>query len=101
MNPSNAKALIIVGDAIGYGAGSCKDLKFGGAEVFWVAVNYYSRAANVATDPEVKAKAQRKIAKNSAYFPAKNAIFLKSLNIGDSYEVGCWVNASTTIREKK
>lgn len=101
MNPSNAKALIIVGDAIGYGAGSCKDLKFGGAEVFWVAVNYYSRAANLATDPEVKAKAQRKIAKNSAYFPAKNAIFLKSLNIGDPYEVGCWVNASTTIREKK
>jgi tetratricopeptide (TPR) repeat protein len=101
LNPSNAKALIIIGDAIGYGAGNCKDLKFGGAEVFWVAVNYYNKAARIAEDPEIKASAQKKIAQNSSYFPAKNAIFLKSLNIGDSYQVGCWVNASTTIREKQ
>lgn len=101
LNPSNAKALIIIGDAIGYGAGNCKDLKFGGAEVYWVAVNYYNRAARIAQDPAVKARAQKKIAQNSSYFPAKNAIFLKSLNIGDSYQVGCWVNASTTIREKQ
>lgn len=101
LNPNSAKAYIIIGNAIGYSAGSCKDLKFGGAEVFWVAVDYYNKAAAVATDPEVKVKALKKAAKNSAYFPREQDIFLKTLNVGDSYEVGCWVNATTTIRAKK
>jgi len=100
-DPTRAEAYIIVGNAIGYGAGKCSELKFKGAEVFWVAVDYYSKAAAIAKDPEVKAKALKKVAKNSAYFPLKDDIFIKSLNEGDSYQVGCWVNTSTKIRARK
>lgn len=102
VDPNNAEAYILIGDAIIYGAGSCKDLKFGGAEVYWVAVDYYNKATYLAgDDATVKSKAANKAAKYSNYFPAKNVIFLQSLNIGDTYQVGCWVNTSTTIREKK
>jgi tetratricopeptide (TPR) repeat protein len=101
IDPKRAEACIVIGNAISYGAGNCKTLKFGGPEVFWVAVDYYNKAASIAQDPEIKAKALNKAAKNSSYFPREQDIFLKTLNVGDSYKVGCWVNTSTTIRAKK
>ena len=101
LNPQAAKAYLIIGNSIIYGSVSCKSLNFGGAEVFWVAVDYFNKAARLAKEPKVRTKALEKAAKYAAYFPAKNAIFLKSLNPGDSYKVECWINASTTIREKK
>lgn len=101
LNPQAAKAYLIIGNSIIYGSLNCKSLTFGGAEVFWVAVDYFNKAARLAKEPKTKTKALEKADKYSAYFPAKNAIFLKSLNPGDSYKVECWINASTTIREKK
>jgi tetratricopeptide (TPR) repeat protein len=101
LNRNSAEALLIIGNSIIYGSGSCKDLKFSGAEVFWVAVDYFNRSAAISDDSDIKAKALKKAAKYSAYFPTQNAIFLQSLNPGDKYQVGCWVNSSTTIREKK
>ena len=101
IDPKKAEACIVIGNAISYGASNCKTLKFGGPEVFWVAVDYYNKAASIAEDPEIKAKALKKAAKNSNYFPREQDIFLKTLNVGDSYQVGCWVNTSTTIRAKK
>ena len=101
LNPQAAKAYLIIGNSIIYGSLKCKSLTFGGAEVFWVAVDYFNKAARLAKEPKTKTKALEKADKYSAYFPAKNAIFLKSLNPGDSYKVECWINASTTIREKK
>ncbi len=101
IDPKKAEACIVIGNAISYGASNCKTLKFGGPEVFWVAVDYYNKAASIAEDPEIKAKALKKAATNSNYFPREQDIFLKTLNVGDSYQVGCWVNTSTTIRAKK
>jgi tetratricopeptide (TPR) repeat protein len=101
IDPKKAEAYIVIGNALSYGASNCKTLKFGGPEVFWVAVDYYNKAASIAEDPEIKAKALKKAAKNSSYFPREQDIFLKTLNVGDSYKVGCWVNTSTTIRAKK
>ncbi len=101
IDPKKAEACIVIGNAISYGASNCKKLKFGGPEVFWVAVDYYNKAASIAEDPEIKAKALKKAATNSNYFPREKDIFMKTLNVGDSYQVGCWVNASTTIRAKK
>ena len=101
LDPKKAEACIVIGNAISYGASNCKTLKFGGPEVFWVAVDYYNKAASIAEDPDIKAKALKKAAKNSNYFPREQDIFLKTLNVGDAYKVGCWVNASTTIRAKK
>lgn len=101
LDPKKAEAYIIIGNAIGYGAGNCKDLKFGGAEVFWVAVDYYNKAASITDDADLKAKALKKAAKQATYFPREQDIFLKTLNVGDTYQVGCWVNTSTKIRAKK
>lgn len=98
----DAQALLIIGDAIAYSASSCKDLKFGGKEIYWVAVDYYQRALNAAGDNEkVKATAQKQLNKFSGYFPEQKDLFLQSLNDGDSYQVGCWIGQSTRVRSKK
>jgi hypothetical protein len=98
----DAQSLLIIGDAIAYSASSCKDLKFGGKEIYWVAVDYYQRALNAAGDNEkVKASAQKQLNKFSAYFPEQKDLFLQSLNDGDSYQVGCWIGQSTRVRSKK
>ncbi len=96
-----AEAYIIIGNAIGYGAINCKDLKFGGAEVFWVAVDFYNRAASETKDPTIKSKALKKALKYATYFPREQDIFLATLNVGDSYNLGCWIDQTTTIRAKK
>ena len=98
----DAQALMIIGDAIAYSASSCKDLKFGGKEIYWVAVDYFQRAANAAGDNEkIKSAAQQKANKYASYFPEQKDLFLQSLNDGDSYQVGCWIGQSTRVRSKK
>ena len=102
IQPNNPKAYLIMGDAIIYGAKSCKDLKFGGSEVYWVAVDYYNKAAQLAITPEIKNKAIKNANKYSAYFPLTNAIFMdKDVKEGAKYKVGCWINTTTTVRHKQ
>jgi hypothetical protein len=31
-------------------------------------------------------------------FPSQNDKFVRGLNAGDTYRVGCWINESTTVR---
>lgn len=102
LQPKNAKAYLIMGDAIIYGAKTCKDLKFNGSEVYWVAVDYYNKAARLAINPEVRKKALKNASKYSAYFPLTNAIFMdKDVKEGSKYMVGCWINTTTTVRHKQ
>ena len=93
-------AYLIMGDAVAYSATSCKGLAFQGKEVYWVAVDYYNKASNNASDAGDKATANKRIAKFSSYFPEKGELFLKSLSNGNSYKVECWINENTTVRSK-
>jgi tetratricopeptide (TPR) repeat protein len=102
IEPDNAKAYLIMGDAIIYGASSCKDLKLGGSEIYWVAVDYYNKAALLVSSPEIKNKALKNANKYAEYFPLTNAIFMdKNIEEGGKYKVGCWINTTTTVRHKK
>ena len=67
--------------------------------VFWVAVDMFSKAKRV--DPSIADKANENIGIYSKYFPSSEEIFFQGLKVGDSYQVGCWINASTTIRASK
>lgn len=101
LDNNNADAYLTIADALVYGASSCKELKFKGAEVYWVAVDYYNRAAASTTDEKLRTKANNSALKYSKYFPLERDIFLENLNNGDTYTVGCWVNTSTKIRGQK
>lgn len=98
---NNSSAYSIMGDAIIYGAKSCKELKFGGSEVYWVAVDYYNKASALATEETTRTRASNNAAKYAAYFPMNNVIFMEKLKDGDNYQVGCWINTNTIVRHKK
>ena len=102
IDPKSAKAYMVMGDAIIYGAKYCKDLKFSGSEVYWVAVDYYNKAAKLSTNEEFRKKALKNASKYSAYFPLTNAIFMdKDVKEGSKYTIGCWINTTTTVRHKQ
>ncbi len=96
INPDYCEALMLMGDL--YVAGS---KNFGGddfekASVFWVAVDYFERARRAGEDCAVDAA--QKAATYRKYFPNKEEAFFRSLQEGQTYKVGGWINETTKVR---
>lgn len=94
----NYDAMMVIANAYMNAASSCKDLTFGGREVFWVAADWYGKALAHATTEEEKSEARKRLNSAAAQFVPKGQVFLQSLNPGDNYKVGCWINQTTTVR---
>ena len=58
------------------------------------AFDKYNKAVSI--DPTLANEVSSRKAKLS--FPSQNDKFVRGLNNGDSYRVGCWINESTTVR---
>jgi tetratricopeptide (TPR) repeat protein len=97
LDPANGNALYIIAEAY---AGARVGEAFENQTVYWVVVDYLVRAKN--TDPSLKNQADERIAIYSRLYPTKEEAFFRSLvNEGAAYNVGGWVNESTTIRFRK
>ncbi|PSR11448.1 MAG: hypothetical protein DA408_01775 [Bacteroidetes bacterium] len=64
--------------------------------VVWAALDAWSRAKSI--DSRSAGEAQRWINQYSQYMPKREDIFLRGLKVGDTYNIGCWIQRSTTIR---
>lgn len=64
--------------------------------VVWPAIDMWYKAKSV--DPSAAAEANKWINKYSKYMPSKEDVFLRSLKVGSTYKVPCWIQATTTIR---
>lgn len=98
-SPNSGKAYLLLGDIYAHNSKSYGDKDFEHLYVFWVAVDYFQKAKRV--DPSVEAEANQKIALYSQYFPTKEDIFFNGLTVGQSLNVGGWINETTTVRDKK
>lgn len=98
-NPNVGKPYIILGDIYAHSSKSYGENDFERSLVFWVAVDYYSKAKKI--DASVEAEANEKISLYSQYFPTKEDIFFNGLTVGQSYNLGSWIGESTIVREKK
>jgi tetratricopeptide (TPR) repeat protein len=97
LDPTNGNALYIIAEAY---AGAHIGDDFENQTVYWVVVDYLVRAKN--TDPSLQEKADERIAIYSRLFPTKEEAFFRSLvEEGAPYQVGGWVNESSTVRFKK
>ncbi|MDX9773561.1 MAG: hypothetical protein RBT02_09115 [Bacteroidales bacterium] len=97
LDPTNGNALYIIAEAY---AGAKIGETFENQTVYWVVVDYLNRAKN--TDPTLKDQVDDRIAIYSKLFPSKEEAFFRSMvEEGVAYQVGGWVNESTTIRFKK
>ncbi|HNT93668.1 MAG TPA: hypothetical protein PKJ71_08240 [Bacteroidales bacterium] len=97
LDPTNGNALFIIAESY---AGSRIGDTFENQTVYWVVVDYLVRARN--TDPTLKQQIDERIAIYSRLFPSKEEAFFRSLvEEGAPYQVGGWINESTTVRFKK
>ncbi len=98
-DPNNGDAYMLIGDLYANSAERCTgDDEVASKSIYWAAVDKYQKAKSV--DPEVAEQAQAKINKFSNYFPSQESIFFNNLSEGNSYEVGCWINETTTVRAR-
>ena len=89
------EAFITIGNIYVAGAGNCSS-DFEKSTVYWVAVDYFTKALS---DELTNERARKSINTYSKYFPTKEECFFNgSLQSGDSYTVECWVNKGTTVR---
>lgn len=97
LKPDFCEAYMLIGEIY---AQASKDYSSDGFEketVFWVAVDYFRKAAKYDT---CKSDATSKISFYQNYFPAKEEVFFRSLSEGQSYTVGGWINETTRVSVK-
>jgi len=99
LNPGQGHAFLIIGDMYAASASDCGDNDLTTKVAYWAAVDMY-RAAKKADD-EVAEIANKRIEIYSKQFPNSETIFFYDLKEGDTYTVGCWINAKTTVRAAK
>ena len=64
--------------------------------VVWPAIDMWSRAKQV--DPSSAGEANKWINRYAQYMPKKEDVFLRTLSVGGTYKVGCWIQENTVIR---
>ena len=97
LDPTNGNALFIIAESY---AGARIGESFENQTVYWVVVDYLIRAKN--TDPTLKEQVDERIAIYARLFPTKEEAFFRSMvEEGAPYQVGGWINESTTIRFRK
>ena len=92
---------ILIGKTYAASASSIGSTEFEHKTVYWAAVDQFRKAKSVTSDEKEVAEANEHIVLYSQYFPNTEEIFFQGLKVGDSYSVGGWINAQTTVRAKK
>jgi len=94
-NPSVGTPNIFIGDLYATSAESCSNKSFEKKTIYWIAVDQYKIALSKGDE-----NASMRINKYTQYFPTKEEAFYQDPPVkdGESYNIGCWINASTTAR---
>ena len=98
VDPENADAYMLIGDAIAGSSSACNDGALGSRSVYWVASDYYAKAKRL--NEELAEKASKKMANMAKQFPTVDDIFTYGKQAGGSFTVpnkpGCPCSGETT-----
>ena len=100
VDPYDGRPLILIGEMYAASASDCGDDEFTETTAYWVAVDKFERAADVAEDPSVQNRARELANTYRQYFPDRELIFFHGFDTGDTYRVACWINRNTQIRSR-
>ena len=89
------EALMLIGDIYVAASRSFGSDNFEKSTVFWVAADYFERARS---NPDCAVDASKKASDYRRYFPNKEEAFFRSLQEGQTYKVGGWINENTRVR---
>jgi tetratricopeptide (TPR) repeat protein len=100
VDPSFGAAIMAIGDLYVTQVGNCGSFDREDRAVYWLAVDYYERAAN--TDASIASQARQKAATYRRSFPTAEDLHFRQWSAGSTYRInyGCysWINETTTIR---
>lgn len=100
-DPSYGAALIAIADLYVSAVQGCGTFEREDRAVYWLAADYYQRAASRGSDAEA-VHARSRLSQIQRYMPTAEDKFFKGWNEGDSYTIdyGCysWIGESTTVR---
>jgi tetratricopeptide (TPR) repeat protein len=77
-------------------ANDCGENDFEKRAVNWAIVDKLLQARSV--DPSIAEDVNEMISRYSARFPKKDDAFFYGITEGQSYEINCWINETTTVR---
>lgn len=95
INPNYCEAQMLIGKIYVAASRSFSDDDFEKATVFWLAVDYFKRARK---GEDCNIDAAQEVSTYKKYFPNKEEAFFRSLQEGQSYKVGGWINETTKVR---
>jgi len=99
LNPSDGMSYILIGDMYASSADRCGDNELTKKVAYWAAIDKYLQAKRA--DTELTELANKRISTYSKYYPTVDKVFFHDLKEGDSYQVECWINETTTVRVAK
>jgi tetratricopeptide (TPR) repeat protein len=101
-DPDYAIALIAIGDLYVSAVQGCGSFEREDRAVYWLAADYFERAAARASDDRIAQQARSRVSNIARFFPTAEDKFFKNWNPGDRFAIdfGCytWINESTTVR---
>lgn len=100
VDPDFGQALVAIGDLYVTQVGNCGSFERRDRAVYWLAVDYYERAAS--RDASVANQARQKARSYVGSFPSMEDIFYAGWEVGSRYNIdyGCysWIGETTTVR---
>ena len=97
--PNWGKPYLLIGDLYASSGPLCgTGTGFKSQVVTWVAIDMWTKAKQVDSDPAVVKKANKQIQKYTQFMPTKGVLHSRNLKVGSSYTVPCWIQKRTTIR---
>ena len=95
INPDFCEANILIGNIYVAASQKFSNDDFEKSAVFWLAVDYFNKAKR---GEACSIEASEKASQYRRYFPKKEDAFMMSVQEGDSYKVGGWINETTKAR---
>lgn len=94
------KPYMMIGDMYASSSSSCGKDAFNRGLAVLAALDKYSYAKSVDSDPEIQAEARKQINKYSQYKPDQSDAFMMGVKEGASKKVPCWIGETVKVRFK-
>jgi len=95
INPKYCEANMLIGDIYVAASKNFDGTNLEKSAVFWVAVDYFSKARR---GENCTIDAGKKVSTYKKYFPNKEESFMNDLIEGNNYKVEGWINETTKVR---
>ncbi len=92
------KPYILIGTLYAQSAKDCGENAFFQSLTYIAAVDKFNQARNI--DPSCSDEVSKYVNSYSGYFPSKEDIFFNTMQEGQSYTIGCWINESIKLKAK-